>query len=429
MKPADSYYAASCVYPDRYPPLMDDIETDTCIIGGGLAGVCTALSLAEADTRAVLLEAKHIGFGASGRNGGQVIQDYACGMDKLEQLLGAERAGDLWRWSGEAVDLVEQRVRRYAIDCDWQRGYATVAVKPQHMAALQQWRDTAAQRYGYHGYTEWDHGEVCRHIGSNRYCGALYDTDSGHLHPLNYTLGLAKAAAGQGALLFEQTPAVKLRRQEGLWRVETPQGSVVAQHVVLAVNTFPVRFGFAAADQYRSRYILPVGTYVIATEPLGEWNGDILPGNIAACDTRYVLDYYRKSADGRLLFGGKVNYRQAEPDAETLRRSMRQDMLKVFPQLAEVDIDFVWGGRVDISMNRAPDFRRIGPELYLLQGFSGHGVALTGLAGQVCSEAILGREQRWQVFESIAHRAFPGGILRQPAQMAGLAWHRFLDLL
>ncbi len=424
-----SYYAATRAYHDSYPPLAEHLKTEVCVIGGGLAGICTTLSLAEQGAQVALLEAQEIGFGASGRNGGQVIQDYACGIDKLAHDLGEQRAAELWRWSLDAVNLVEQRVVRYGIDCDWQRGYATVAVKPKHMQALLQWRERAAQRYGYHGYQVWDEHRLQQHLNTQRYCGALYDTDSGHLHPLNYTLGLAQAAAATGVRLFAHTPAVSLQPQGTGWRIDTPQGSVEAPQVVVAVNTSPDRLGLPTLDRYRQSHMLAVGTYIIATEPLGAQADELIRGDFAVCDTRYVLDYYRKSADGRLLFGGKVNYRQAEPDEGALSRSMHRDMCTVFPQLAGVKTDFVWGGRVDISMNRAPDFRRLSPNLYLLQGFSGHGVALTGLAGTVVAEAILGNDERLRVFEAIAHRAFPGGIWRQPAQMLGLAWHRLLDVL
>lgn len=424
-----SYYAATRAYADTYPPLAGQEAVHTCVIGGGLAGLSAALALAEQGVQVALLEAEEVGYGASGRNGGQVIQDYACGMETLERAVGERQAADLWRWSREAVDLVEQRVQRYGIDCGWQRGYATVAVKPRHMDGLLQWRETAARRYGYQGYRVWDGAEVRRHIASTRYCGALYDEDSGHLHPLNYTLGLAAAAAGAGVRIFGQTPASAVSRSGGKWDIVTPQGRVQAEHLVVAVNTFSGSLNEPELDARRRRYILPVGTYIIATEPLGAAADELIRGGFAVCDTRYVLDYYRKSADGRLLFGGKVNYRRAEPDEAVLRSSMRRDMLKVFPQLEAARIDFVWGGRVDISMNRAPDFRRPVPNLYLVQGFSGHGVALTGLAGQVVAEAVLGDDARLRVFESIGHRAFPGGVFRQPAQMLGLAWHRLLDML
>ena len=422
----DSYYAASRQPQTQYPSLSERIEVDTCIIGGGLAGIGTALPLVKQGHSVAVLEAARIGFGASGRNGGQAITSYACEMEYLQEHLGLSNAQKMWQWSIDAVNLIENQVTEYGINCDWQRGYASVAIGNKKWDELQAYREYMRQNYGYEGYQVWGRGELKRHLKSDRYTGGLFDTDSGHIHPLNYCLGLAQAAAQHGAQIFEQSCVTDLQPQGKQWRVSTAQGEVLAKHVVVACNVFVGVLNQVPMVKKLADKIMPVGTYVIATEPLGERANDTITNNMAVCDTNFVLDYYRLSGDKRMLFGGKVSYSGQPP--KDLGNAMRHDMLRVFPHLADVAIDYAWGGYVDITMNRAPHFGELAPNLLFLQGFSGHGVALTGLAGMVTAEKILGAPERFDLFGQLKHRSFPGGpYFRTPSLVLGMGWYRLKD--
>ncbi len=422
-----SFYANSQTEPLHCPTFSGHHQADVCVIGGGFTGVSTALQLAQAGKKVILLEGACIGFGASGRNGGQVISGYACALSLFEQQLGPEAAQRFWAMSLEAVALVDAHVRDYAIDCDWTRGYATVAVKSAQQQDLIAHAHAMKQRYGYDGYQVWDKRQLHHHLNSNRYHGGLYDETSGHLHPLNYCLGLARAAQSHGAMMFENSPVIDVQTQGDTVSVRTPHGQIIATDVVLASNAFVSQLKSPLA-QTLGQKILPVGTYMIATEPLGGRAERLIDNQMAVCDSQFVLDYYRLSTDTRLLFGGKVSYSGLPP--RRLAHSMRADMLRVFPQLHNVAIDYAWGGHVDATMNRAPHWGRLRPNVYFAQGFSGHGVALTGLAGKVIAEAIMGDDERLRLFEAIQHRNFPGGRwLRMPTQVAAMSYYRLRDWL
>ena len=421
-----SYYHSSINSGDAYPKLKGRLKTDTCIIGGGLSGLCTALPLAEAGQEVILIEAARIGYGASGRSGGQIISDYACGIPEIEQQLGEVQAQWFWQQSLDAVELVDARVRQHNIQCDWTRGYATVAIRPKHFDALMQWQQHAQQRYGAHHFELWDANRLQQHLASERYRGALYDPLSGHLHPLNYTLGIARAAAAAGAHIYEQTPFVRLspKGSEG-YIVHTPEASIECRQVVFAINTF-AGLNNSRAVRPLTRKAMPVSTFIIATEPLGEAARDLIRNNMAVCDNRHILDYYRLSADGRLLFGGKDS--EWIHDARRMAKAVRRDMLKVFPQLESARIEYAWGGDCDITLNLAPHFGRLNKQLYFMQGYSGHGMALTGIAGLAAAEAIMGDGSRLAHFEHLHHRNIIGGrYLRIPASMIGSTYYRFKD--
>lgn len=418
-----SYYAATAHAWDPQPPLRGEASCDVCVVGGGLAGLSAALNLREKGFSVTLLEGSHVGFGASGRNGGQVIAGYAGDIDGIRSQVGEEAAKALWDMSVEAVEIIDERVRRHDIQCDWQRGYVSAAVKPRHMRELEDWQREAEQRYDYGGMQLWERETLRGKLASERYQGGLFDPRSGHLHPLNYTLGLARAALAAGVDIHEQTPALRIEQGDAP-KAFTEHGVVRCRLLVLACNSY-----IGALAPQLERRIMPAGTYVIATEPLGEERARaLIADNMAVCDTNFVLDYYRLSADYRLLFGGKVSYSGHEP--RDLAGSMRADMLRVFPQLADVGIDYAWGGFCDITVNRAPDFGRLSGNVYYLQGFSGHGVNITGLAGKVVAEAIAGTSSRLDLFSKIRHRDFPGGkLLRTPALVLGMAYYRMRDYL
>lgn len=420
-----SYYAATASRGVPFPTLQGDVRADVAVVGGGLAGLSAAIELHDRGFDVVLLEAHDVGWGASGRNGGQAIHGLACDQEVIEQQLGLDEAKRVWAMSIEALDLIRQRIARFAIDCDWRDGYLGVATNERKARELRAWVDRIASVYGY-AQTWIERAELPNWIASPRYAAGAYDPRSGHLHPLKYSLGLASAAARLGVRVYERSAVTALEAGATV-RLRTARGHVSARSVLLAGNVYLQQFAPAVAPQLAAR-IMPVGTYIVATRPLGaERARALIPCGAAVCDTNFVLDYFRTSADHRLLYGGRVSYSTATP--MNLAASMRRRMVRTFPQLDGVEVEHAWGGFVDISMNRAPDFGRVGANVYYLQGFSGHGLALTGLAGKLVAEAIAGDASRFDTFARLKHRPFPGGrLLRMPALVAGMAWYRLRDL-
>jgi gamma-glutamylputrescine oxidase len=299
-----------------------------------------------------------------------------------------------------------------------------VAIKPRHETELKAWREELDRDYGYASPRWLDRREVRGMLATDRYIGGLLDPRSGHLHPLNYTLGLAQAAEAAGARLFEGSQVTRLDHGDTV-AVTTAGGTVRAKYVALCCNAY---IDDSVSPKLRAR-VMPVGTYIVATEPLGEARMKaLMHDNVAVTDINWVLDYFRRSADHRLLFGGRVSYSGLDP--LNTQRATRARMLKVFPQLADVGIAYAWGGYVDITMSRAPDFGRLASNVYYLQGFSGHGIALAGMAGQLVAESIAGQAERFDMFTKLQHRDFPGGPkLRTPALVLAMLWFRLKDLL
>jgi len=420
----DSYYAASANPAPNRPPLQGDVEADVCVVGGGIAGCATALFLAERGYKVVLLEGNRIAFGASGRSGGQAIVGYACSQDKLVAQVGPGDAKKMFDISVDALDLTKHLVEKHRIDCDLHWGHLHTALKPRQVSDLRAHQDEL-NGYGYTG-TRWlDRAELGKVLDTDRYLGGLRDDRSGHLHPLNYTLGLAAAAEAAGVQIHEQAMVVGIEHGATV-KLRTAGGQTVrARHVALCCNAF---IDEKISKHLRDR-IMPVGTYIIATERLGQARIEsLLRENVAVSDVNFVLDYFRRSGDHRLLFGGRVSY--SGRDARNTAKATRVRMLNVFPSLADAKIDFAWGGHVDITMSRAPDFGRIASNVYYLQGFSGHGIALTGIAGQMVAETIAGQAERFDLFTKLKHHDFPGGpALRMPGLVLAMLWFRLKDLL
>jgi gamma-glutamylputrescine oxidase len=420
-----SYYTASAHPAPEWPALEGPVECDVCVVGAGIAGCSTALHLAAQGLSVVLLEEHRVGWGASGRSGAQAIQGIACGQTKLERLIGAQDARVVWDVSVEGLALMRSLIARFSIDCDWADGHLQTAIKERHVRELEDELAELRDRYGYPSVRLLPREELRSVVASDRYLAGLYDSNSGHLHPLNYTLGLARAAHGLGVRIFAGTRAISYTAAAtSRVRVSTPRGEVRASFLVLCGNVY---LG-DTAPQLASR-IMAVATYIVATERLGAERAQaLIRSNTAVSDLNWVLDYFRLSADHRLLFGGRVNYsglRSFDAPAATRAR-----MLTVFPQLRDVGIEYAWGGEVDITLNRAPHFGRLAPNIYFLQGFSGHGIALTGIAGKLVAETIAGTAARFDVFARIPHGAFPGGAaLRRPALVLAMLWYRIRDLL
>jgi gamma-glutamylputrescine oxidase len=404
-------------------PLQGAVSADVVVLGGGLAGCSTALHLAQRGYRVALLEARFVGYGASGRSGGQTIFGLAAGQQALAAQVGKGDARRLFELSVEALELTQSLIREHAIDCDYRPNHIHAAIKPRHVEELQHWAQELHRDYGYDSPRMLDRAALAEHIKSDRYLAGLIDPRSGHLHPLKLTLGLARAAEGAGATLYENSEV--LRYEDGAQvRVHTAQGMVTASHLVLCGNAY---IGQVAPPL--ARRILGVGTYIIATEPLGQSRvRELLPSNAAVADINWILDYFRCSEDHRLLFGGRVSYSTVQP--LHLAQSMRKRMVRVFPSLADAKVAYSWGGYLDITRSRAPDFGRLAPNVFYLQGFSGHGVTLTGLAGKLVADAIAGTAERFDVFTRIAHRDFPGGpLFRRPSLVLAMLYYRLRDLL
>jgi gamma-glutamylputrescine oxidase len=421
---ASSYYAATAHPAPVRPALAGTVDCDVCVVGAGIAGCSTALHLAERGYRVVLLEENRIAWGASGRSGAQAIHGLAAPQSKIKKLVGAADARTIWNVSVAALDLIRELVARHHIDCDWTQGHLLTAIKPRHDADLHAELEELRDEYQYRSVRYMPRDEVRSVLETDRYLGAMYDSQSGHLHPLNYTLGLAAAAERAGTRIFEGTRAIDFANTAGGATVRTAGGEVRSRFVVLSGNVY---LG-DTAPALKSK-IMAVATYIVATEPLGaERARTLIKNGSAVSDMNWVLDYFRLSADHRLLFGGRVNYSGLSSfDAPS---ATRKRMLGVYPQLADVRIDFAWGGDVDITLNRAPHFGRLAPNVYFLQGFSGHGIALTGIAGKMVADAIAGTAEKFDVFARIPHADFPGGAaLRRPALVLAMLYYRIKDLL
>jgi gamma-glutamylputrescine oxidase len=427
-----SYYAATAPRPPAHAPLpAGDHAVDVAVVGGGLAGLSAALELRQRGFSVALLEAQTIGHGASGRNGGQAIYGLACDITTISQQLGDAAARQVFAMTVEALDLIRQRIAAHDIDCDWRDGYLGVALNQRKARALRDEVDLLAARYD-HALTWIDAKDLPRWIDSPRYVAGAHDPRSGHLHPLKYTLGLARAAAAAGARLHEGSPVTAIARLADGVQLRTSGGATLrARQVLLAGNVYLQTLAPRLAPQLAAR-IMPVGTYIVCTEVLPPaLAASLIPCGAAVCDNNFVLDYFRTTADHRLLYGGRVSYSTRTP--MDLAGSMVRRMQQTFPQLRGRSAEHAWGGFVDISMNRAPDFGRLAgfdDRVYYLQGFSGHGLALTGLAGRLVAEAIAGDASRFDVFARLKHLPFPGGAaLRTPALVLGMAYARLRDLL
>jgi gamma-glutamylputrescine oxidase len=423
LKPADSWYEATARRDAPLPHLDGEVEADVCVVGAGLSGCSTALHLAQRGYKVVLLEAERIGYGASGRSGGQIIPGWACGMEKLGAQLGKADAKRLWDFSLEGVELTRELIERNRIDCDLAWGHIHVALKPRQRQELLDWQREQHGEFGYDKLRFIEQDELETWVASRRYIAGLHDAGAGHLHPLRYTIGVGKAAIAAGAKIHEHSAVTGIRHGPTV-TVTTAKGSVRARFVALCANV-----GNTDLADRLSRRLIGVASYIVATSPLGEARANaLLRDNVAIADLNWIIDYFRLSADFRLLFGGRVSYSGLDPLGT--ERATRLRMLKVFPQLADTRIEYAWGGMIDISMSRAPDFGRIAPNVYYLQGFSGHGMVATTIAGRLVAEAIAGQAERFDLFTRLKHRDFPGGrLFRRPSLVLAMAWFRLRDLL
>ncbi len=415
------YYTATA---NSYPPcpiLEGEREADVCVVGGGFSGVSAALDLSERGYRVALMESSRLGFGASGRNGGQIGSGLRAGIGEIERLAGRENARLLWEMCQEAKAIIAERVNRHGIDCDYKPGNLLAATRERFLPGLAAEAEYLSKHYGYDGYRMLSRQQIRDEVATEAYCGGRLDTGGGHFHPLNYLLGVADAARSLGAKMFENSEVLEIRWGDPCI-VRTAGGQVRARYVLLCVNAY--------LDDLVPRIggkIMPIINHVLATAPLGEeLASGLIRNDYCVHSTKFVVDYYKLSADRRLLFGGGETYSDRElPDIKSF---VRRYMLAVFPQLQNVGVDHAWSGRLAITMNRLPHFGRIGRHGFFVQGFSGHGVALTQLAGRLMAEAVAGDAERFDIFAKLKHRSFPGGtVLRKPLLVLGMLYYALRD--
>lgn len=416
-----NYYRATANPSPRLTPLAGEVRCDVVVIGGGFTGCAAALAAAEAGAKVVLLEAETIGYGASGRNGGQLIPGLRWGASHLIPEFGAKRAREIYEVAMQAVARVRKRVARHGIACDLKRGHLEAAWKPAHFAEMRQEAALLTAEFGRSGVEVVGPAEVRRHVGTDAYHGGLFDAEGGHFHPLNYLLGLATAAQDSGAVLHERSRVQRLT-QDSAVRARTADGLVIADHAILAADAW-------TGDLQRrlGRFTVPLMNYNVATAPLGALAEEILPTDAAVADSRFVLNYYRLSADKRLIFGGGERYRSAPPS--DVGAFVRPYMEELFPGLRGVPIDYGWGGTVSVTANRLPHLGRNGAILFA-HGFSGHGALLTTLAGELCAEALHRSSEGFDLLAGLPHRPFPGGrLLARPLATLGLLYYAMRDRL
>lgn len=423
---APSWYATSVNRHLEFPALEGEIVADVCIVGGGYTGLNCAIELARRGYAVALLEARQIGWGASGRNGGQLIRGVGHDVERFRPQLGDDGVRRLKRYGLEAVSLVCRRVDEFAIDCDLRWGYCDLANRPQHLQDFARARDELLALGYRHELRLLQADEMHEVVGSDRYCGGLIDMGSGHLHPLNLALGEAAAAASLGVQLFERSAATRIDYGAQV-RVHTARGTVRAERLILACNAYLDGLQPALAGK-----VLPAGSYIIATEPLGEARSrQLIPQDMALCDQRVALDYFRLSADRRLLFGGACHYSGRDP--ADIAAYMRPKMLQVFPQLGDVRIDHAWGGMIGIGANRLPQLGRLPGQgnVWYAQAYSGHGLNASHLAAQLLAQAIHGEDSTgFELFARVPHPTFPGGpLLRAPLLALGMLWERLKERL
>lgn len=419
-----TWYAGSIGTPAPRPKLTHNHQADVVILGAGFTGLGAAISLARQGLQVVVLEAERVGWGASGRNGGQALVGFGCDQQVLEGLTDPQHARLLFDYSRQGLALLKQRIAEFNIDCQWHDGAADVAITARQASGLQQQAERMARLYDY-PLQFWDRQRTGEEVDSPRFVAGLFDANAGHLHPLRYALGLARAAQQLGVRIYEHSPVRRISHPaRGKVNLHTDLAHVSADYAVIAGNA--LLEGIAPRLEKR---IMPVGTYVGATPPLGHARARALIANdIAVADVNWALDYFHLSADHRLLFGGMASYSALPPPG--LQAAMTRRMHAVFPQLRDVALENVWGGMIDITRNRAPHFGRMAPNVYFAQGFCGHGVAATGMAGELIARAIAGQASGLDAFARIGHRPFPGGrLLRRPLLVAAMSWYKLRDRL
>jgi gamma-glutamylputrescine oxidase len=417
----ESYYTATAIGMREHPRLDSAKHADVCVIGGGFTGLSAALNLAEQGMDVVLLEAERVGFGASGRNGGLVGSGQRKDALEMEAQFGYERARRFWDFAEAAKAEIRARVDKHRIPCDLQNGQVEGVHKRRYCGWPAEYADALAERFDYPHARALSREEARQMVATDTFLEGLYDTGAMTLHPLNYVLGLARAARAAGVRIYENS-RVRGYTCSDPATVSTEHGTVNTSFIVLACNGYLGRLEPRVAGK-----IMPINNFMIATEPLGEERANaLIAGRFGVHDTRFVVNYFRLSEDDRLLFGGGENYRPGFP--MEIAKFVRPHMIKLFPQLEDVNIDYAWGGTLSVTVNRLPHFGRLRPNVYFAHGFSGHGVSTANFAGVVLAEAITGTASRFDAFAELPIHTFPGGtLLRYPGMVLGMLFYSLKD--
>jgi len=422
----DSWYAATASFLDPFPKLKGEVKADVCVVGGGYTGLSTALHLAERGYSVVLLEAQRVGFGASGRNGGQVGFGHNMDQASLEKKLGKADAHLLWDIADASIKITRDLATKHAPDARFKPGNASAFYSQKEADAGRRDYEHLAANYGFSDAEYLDKPATAQIVGTDQYAGMVLDTNAGHLHPLNFAIGLARGAAAAGAMIFEGAFVHNIKQGRSATdktTVQTERGRVVADHVVLACNGYSNSLNRKTAAR-----VMPINGYIVATEPLGDRAKQILARDICVYDDKFVLNYYRLSEEGRLLFGGSKSYGVKFP--ADIAAKVRKPMQQLFPQLEGVKIDYAWGGTLGITTSRMPYFARVGPNILTAAGYSGHGVALATLAGEIIAQTIAGQSERFDVMSRVPVMPFPGGrMFSTPVLRLAMTWFSLRDRL
>lgn len=422
ISPGVSWYEDTVGDRPTYAALDGDARVDVAIVGGGFTGLSAAVHLAKAGVKVMLLEQYRLGDGASGRNGGQMNTGQRTGIDELEQELGWTRAKALFDLAEEAKAHLLEFAEANGIEIDYQTGHLSVAHKERYVADYRAYCDYLTDRVGYPHISFMDAEETAWRVGSRRYFGGMRDEGTGHIHPLKLVVGTARVASAAGARLHERTPVTSIEAINGKVRIETPAGIVTADKALIATNAHG-----RDLDPVSAAHIMPIGSFIGATPPLGP-ESPVLPGGESVDDSRFVVRYFRKTRDGRLLFGGRELYSTSDPS--DIANAIRRQIAEVYPALAEVELTHAWGGYVGITMPRKPFMREVKPNVISIGGFSGHGVMLANFAGKLYAEAISGNRDRLRLFEDLKIQPFPGGRTLRPLLLyLALNWYALRDRL
>lgn len=418
-----SWYAATANSLPNFPKLEGAITADVCIVGAGYTGLSAALHLAEAGYKVVLLEAHRVGWGASGRNGGQVGTGLNKDQAELESMFGKTQAKALWDLSLEAVNLCKELIHKHQISCDLQAGIIHADHRQRFVEGSRAFVEKLQRDYDYSDIRFLDQAALQQELHSPLYYGGTLNLGAAHLHPLNYALGLAQAAHQANAAIYEHSPVLSYSNGTKA-EVVVEQGTVTADYLILACNGYLDNLEPKVASR-----VMPINNYIVATEPLTEAQTlDLIPNRYAVADSAFVVNYFRLSADKRLLFGGGESYSFKFPN--DIRGLVRPRMLQVFPQLAEAKLDYAWGGTLAVTVNRLPYFTRLQPNVFSVSGYSGHGVALATLAGKLLSEVVSGTAERFEVMAKLPNWPFPGGtLLRWPLLVTAMLYYSLRDRL
>jgi gamma-glutamylputrescine oxidase len=425
--PATSWYAATATPFSPLPGLQQDTRADVCVVGAGYTGLGAALELAQRGVSVVVLEAAQVGSGGSGRNGGQVHTGQRNDQTWLEKTVGRDDALALWRMSQDARAHLLSLIAAHQIACDFAPGMIHARHKRGGEGEDAAHIDLMADRYGYDQLALIDEAALAEELGTDVYHGGLVDRGGGHLHPLNLALGMARAAMAAGAVIHEQTRATAWRREGGSIVVETPasktgDGRVICDQLILTGDGY---LDDLVGGTARAR-VMPINNFILATEPLGDRADAIIRSNAAVADSRFVINYFRKSPDGRLIFGGGENYRPGFPP--DLKAFVRRHMLKIYPDLSDVAVTHAWGGTLGITVHRAPFVRELAPGVRIAAGYSGQGVMLAPYFGKLLADATLGNGEGVALLAKLPTPPFPGGrLLRWPLTVAGLSWYAMRD--